>query len=166
MCDTFHLPLVNLFDQPGVVIGQAAEKAGTIRIATRALQAIAQSRVPWVAVILRRAFGVAGSAYGRQHDLNLRYAWPSARWGSLPIEGGIEAAYKREIEQAPDPAAFKKKLETHYEGLQSPFRTAERFGITDIIDPRDTRPILCDWVEQAYQVLPGQIGPKARTMRI
>ncbi|MGD8564323.1 MAG: carboxyl transferase domain-containing protein [Desulfarculaceae bacterium] len=166
MCDTFHLPMVNLFDQPGVVIGQAAEKAGTIRIATRALQAIAQSRVPWVAVILRRAFGVAGSAYGRQHDLNLRYAWPSARWGSLPIEGGIEAAYKREIEQAPDPAAFKKKLETHYEGLQSPFRTAERFGITDIIDPRDTRPILCDWVEQAYQVLPGQIGPKARTMRI
>jgi acetyl-CoA carboxylase carboxyltransferase component len=166
MCDTFHLPIVNLFDQPGVVVGQAAEKAGTIRIATRALQAIVQSSVPWVAVILRRAFGVAGSAYGRQQGLNLRYAWPSARWGSLPIEGGIEAAYKREIEAAEDPEALKKRLNEHYENLQSPFRTAERFGITDIIDPRDTRPILCDWVEQAYEVLPNQIGPKYRSMRV
>jgi acetyl-CoA carboxylase carboxyltransferase component len=166
MCDTFHLPIVNLFDQPGVVVGQMAEKAGTIRIATRALQAIAQSRVPWVAVILRRAFGVAGSAYGRQQSLNLRYAWPSARWGSLPIEGGIEAAYKREIEAAEDPEVLKKKLNEHYENLQSPFRTAERFGITDIIDPRDTRPVLCDWVEQAYEVLPVQIGPKFRSMRV
>jgi acetyl-CoA carboxylase carboxyltransferase component len=166
MCDTFHLPIVNLFDQPGVVVGQTAEKAGTIRIATRALQAIAQSRVPWVAVILRRAFGVAGSAYGRQQGLNLRYAWPSARWGSLPIEGGIEAAYKREIEAAENPEIFKKSLNAHYENLQSPFRTAERFGITDIIDPRDTRPILCDWVEQAYALLPSQTGPKYRSMRV
>ncbi|MBW1712621.1 MAG: propionyl-CoA carboxylase [Deltaproteobacteria bacterium] len=166
MCDTFHLPIVNLFDQPGVVIGQAAEKAGTIRIAARALQAIAQSRVPWAAVILRKAFGVAGSGYGRQQDLNLRYAWPSAQWGSLPIEGGIEAAYKRELSAAEDPEAFKKKLDEHYESLQSPFRTAERFGITDIIDPRETRPILCDWVEQAYDILPQQVGPKLRTMRV
>ncbi|MBW2348236.1 MAG: propionyl-CoA carboxylase [Deltaproteobacteria bacterium] len=96
MCDTFHLPIVNFVDQPGVIVGQAAEKADTIRSAVRALQAIAQSRVPWLAMILRRAFGVAGSYYGRQHDLNLRYAWPSGVWGSLPIEGGVEAAYKRE----------------------------------------------------------------------
>jgi len=166
LCDSFHLPLVNLFDQPGVVVGRAAEKAGTIRVATRALQAIAQSRVPWVAVILRRAFGVAGSAYGRQQGLNLRYAWPSARWGSLPLEGGVAAAHRREIASAQDPQAKTKELEERYDHLQSPFRTAERFGVTDIIDPRRTRPILCDWVEQAYEVLPGQVGLKHRLMRV
>ena len=165
LCDTFHLPVVHLFDQPGVVIGSAAEKAGTIRYATRALQTIAQSRVPWVAVILRRAFGVAGSAYGRQQDLNLRYAWPSATWGSLPIEGGIYAAYRRRIAEAEDPGAMIRELEARYNKLQSPFRTAERFGVTDIIDPRETRPILCDWVEQAYRRLPEQLGPTYRLMR-
>lgn len=166
LCDSFHLPVVNLFDQPGVVVGRAAEKAGTIRVATRALQAIAQSRVPWVAVILRRAFGVAGSAYGRQQDLNLRYAWPSARWGSLPLEGGVAAAHRREIASAQDPEAKTKELEARYAHLQSPFLTAERFGVTDIIDPRRTRPILCDWVAQAYEVLERQKGPRYRLMRV
>jgi len=166
LCDTFHLPVVSFTDQPGVFIGLAAEKEGTIRVAVRALQAIAQSRVPWVAMILRRAFGVAGSAYGRHDDLNLRYAWPSGMWGSLPIEGGVSAAYKREIETSEDPEARRKEIEAYYDRLQSPFRTAERFGVQDIIDPRDTRPILCDWVEQAYDILPQQLGPISRTMRV
>ncbi|MCP4626548.1 MAG: hypothetical protein GY850_24040 [bacterium] len=166
MCDTFHLPIVNFVDQRGVVVGLTAEKAGTIRLAVRALQAIAQSKVPWVAMILRRAFGVAGSYYGRHHDLNLRYAWPSGIWGSLPIEGGVYAAFKREIKASVDPEARQQELEAHYDQLQSPFRTAEKFGIHDIIDPRDTRPLLCDWVEQAYLVLPERLGPVYRMMRV
>lgn len=166
LCGTFHLPIVNFVDQPGVVVGLQAEKAGSIRVAVRALQSIAQSRVPWVAMILRRAFGVAGSSYGRHHDLNLCYAWPSGMWGSLPIEGGISAAYKRDIESSMDPEARRRELEESYEHLQSPFRTAERFGVHDIIDPRDTRPILCDWVEQAYEVLPRLLGPTSRMMRV
>jgi acetyl-CoA carboxylase carboxyltransferase component len=165
MCDSFHLPIANFVDQPGVVVGLPAERAGTIRVAVRALQAIAQSRVPWVAMILRRAFGVAGSYYGRHHDLNLRYAWPSGIWGSLPIEGGVYAAYKKEIQAARDPAARQQEIEAYYEQLQSPFRTAEKFGVHDIIDPRDTRVILCDWVEQAYQILPEQLGPVYRMLR-
>ncbi len=165
MCDSFHIPIVNFVDQPGVVVGLAAEKQGTIRKAARVLQAISQTRVPWVAIILRRAFGVAGSAYGRQHDLNLKYAWPSGYWGSIPIEGGVEAAYKAEIEKAADPEARRKELEAYFQHLVSPFRTAERFGVHDIIDPRDTRSILCDWVEMAYDVLPQQLGVVFRTMR-
>ncbi|MBW2208325.1 MAG: hypothetical protein JRG79_15570 [Deltaproteobacteria bacterium] len=132
----------------------------------RALQTIAQSRVPWVSMIVRKAFGVAGSAYGRQDDLNLRYAWPSAIWGSLPIEGGVSAAYRRDIEASEDPEARRRDLEQYYDNLQSPFRTAERFGVQDIIDPRETRPILCDWVEQAYNILPQQLGPTYRMMRV
>jgi len=166
LCDTFHLPVVHFVDQPGVVVGLQAEKAGTIRTAVRALQAIAQSRVPWVAMILRRAFGVAGSSYGRHHDLNLRYAWPSASWGSIPVEGGVEAAYRRDIAASEDPDARRNELEAYYDRFQSPFRTAERFGVQDIIDPRDTRPILCAWVEGAFRVLPEQLGPTYRMMRV
>jgi len=166
LCDSFHLPIVNFVDQPGVVVGTAAEKAGTIRLAVRALQTIDQSRVPWLAVIVRRSFGVAGASYGRQPDLNWRYAWPSGMWGSIPIEGGVDAAFKRQIEAAEDPEARRRELEEYYGRFQSPFRTAERFGVQDIIDPRDTRPLLCDWVEQAYQILPNQLGPTRRLMRV
>lgn len=165
LCDTFHIPIVSLFDQPGVMIGPDAEGQGTIRAALRAMAAIDQSRVPWCTVILRRAFGVAGAAHGRLGGINLRYAWPSASWGSIPLEGGIAAAFKRQIEAADDPDAMREALTEKYRGYTSPFRTAEQFGVNDIIDPRDTRPLLCDWITMARGQLDPLRGPSARTMR-
>jgi propionyl-CoA carboxylase beta chain len=103
--DAFHLPVVNFVDQPGFVIGVEAERAGTIRRGARALAAVYQARVPWVSILVRKVFGVAGAGHGNAQALNLRYAWPSGDWGSLPLEGGIEAAYRRELEAAADPAA-------------------------------------------------------------
>ena len=79
--------------------------------------------------------------------------------------GNLNATYSI-FESSKDPEARRQELEVYYDQLQSPFRTAERFGVQDIIDPRDTRPILCDWVEQAYQLLPEQLGPRYRTMRV
>ena len=95
---------------------------------------------------------MAGALHAPKYgeSLNLRFAWPSARWGSIPIEGGVMAAHKTEIEAAPDPAAKRMELETFYLNMTSPFRTAEKFGILDIIDPRETRAILCDWIEDAW----------------
>jgi len=165
LCDTFHIPIINFFDQPGVMIGEEAEQAGTIRAAMRALAAIEQSNTPWCSIIIRRAFGVAGAAHGRIGGINMRYAWPSALWGSIPIEGGVAAAYRRELADHPDPAARTEELENHFAQYASPFRTAERFGINDVIDPRDTRALLCDWIEDAYEQLPELVGPRARTMR-
>lgn len=165
LCDTFHIPIVSLFDQPGVMIGPNAESQGTIRAAMRAMAAIDQSRVPWCTVILRRAFGVAGAAHGRLGGINLRYAWPSASWGSIPLEGGIAAAFKRQIEAADDPDAMREALTEKYRGYTSPFRTAEQFGINDIIDPRETRPLLCDWIETAWGQLDQLRGLSPRTMR-
>jgi len=164
-CDTFHLPVVNFVDQPGFLIGSAAERAGTIRVGCRALAAVYQATVPWVSIILRRVFGVAGAGHGNAQGLNLRYAWPSGDWGSLPIEGGVQAAYRREIEASPDPAARRQEIEDTLNELRSPFRTAEAFGVEEIIDPRDTRPILCDWVPMAYEVVRTQLGPKRRGCR-
>tara|TARA_B100000408_G_C10282661_1_gene216697 strand:- start:416 stop:1117 length:702 start_codon:yes stop_codon:yes gene_type:complete len=165
LCDTFHIPVVNLVDNPGFLIGVQAEEEGTVRLGSRALMAIYQSTVPWVSVIIRRCYGVAGAGHGKTDGLNLRYAWPSADWGSLPIEGGVQAAYRRDIEAAEDADARRQELEDMLEQYRSPLRTAEAFGVEEVIDPRDTRPLLCDWVELAYEIIPTQLGPKARSPR-
>lgn len=170
LCDSFHLPIVHLVDQPGVMIGPEAERAGTLIAAARAGAAIEQASVPWVSVVLRRAYGVGGSMLGpwsgpHGTSLNHRFAWPSARWGSIPIEGGVAAAHKREIAEAPDPDARRAELEAYYEQLGSPFRTAEAFGVVDIIEPADTRPLLCRWVRDAVRLTHIQPAPKRRTLR-
>lgn len=164
--DTFHLPVINFVDQPGTFVGSAAEAKGTVRKGVRAAIAMEQVTVPWCTVFVRRAFGLAGAAYGPvANSINWRYAWPSAYWGSIPIVGGVEAAYKQEIARAPDPDERRAELIAEYEYLENPFRTAERFGIQDIIDPARTRPVLATWLERAYRLLPELVGPAARTMR-
>lgn len=170
LCDTFHLPIVNFVDQPGVMFGSEAEKAGTIGAAMSAVSAIEQSMVPWCAVILRRSFGVGGQMHGPQHGpdgyaLLHRFAWPTARWGSIPVEGGVAAAYKRELDEAEDPQQRQAELEEYYKNLSSPYRTAERFGVIDIIKPRETRALLRDWIRDAYAVTQGQTGIRTRTYR-
>src|SRR6202158_4272602 len=165
ICDTFHIPVVNFVDNPGFLIGSAAERAGTIRAGARALVAVYQASMPWISILIRRCYGVAGAGHGNAQALNLRYAWPSGDWGSLPIEGGVQAAYRREIEASQDPAARRSEIEEMLHRFRSPLRTAEAFGIEEIVDPRDTRPLLCEWVEAAYRMLPAELGPKARTCR-
>jgi acetyl-CoA carboxylase carboxyltransferase component len=171
LCDSFHLPIANLQDQPGVMSGLDAEREGTLLAALRANAAIEQSSVPWCAVVLRRCFGLAGamlSPYNGASGTAIlhRFAWPSARWGSIPIEGGVAAAHRQEIEAAEDPQLRRAELEAQYHALGSPLRTAERFGVVDVIEPAQTRPLLCDWAEDAYRRLAaGELGPKRRTMR-
>ena len=114
---------------------------------------------------MRKVYGVAGAAHGHAHGLNLRYAWPSGDWGSLPIEGGIEAAYRRELEAAADPAALRDEIEERLNAVRSPFRTAERFGVEEIIDPRDTRPLLCDWAERAHELVRLRAARRAQAPR-
>jgi len=157
---------VNLVDQPGVNVGLAAERRGSVRKAMRAYLAIAQASVPWCTVFVRRAFGVGGMTYAPLHRATMRYAWPSARWGSIPVEGGVEAAYRRDIEGAADPAARRDELMEDYRSLESPFRTAERFGVEDIVDPAETRQLLCEWAEDGHRQVPGLLGTVTRTMRV
>ncbi|MEX0873764.1 MAG: carboxyl transferase domain-containing protein [Actinomycetota bacterium] len=165
LAETFHLPVVHMVDQPGFVIGVEAEKAGTIRKGARALAAVYQASVPWVSIIVRKVFGVAGAAHGNAQRLNLRYAWPSGDWGSLPLEGGIEAAYRRVLEEPDDPVAKRQEILDSLESIRSPFRTAETFGIEEIIDPRDTRRLLREWVNEAYRIVPTLIGPRTHGIR-
>ena len=103
LAETFHLPVVYLMDCPGFMIGLEAEKAATIRHGVRAMAAVNQTTVPWCTIIVRNAFGVAGVVHQPADRFSMRYAWPSAYWGSLPLEGGIEAAYRADIDAADDP---------------------------------------------------------------
>ncbi len=162
----FHLPVVYFVDNPGVMIGLDAERAGTLRAGCRALSAVHEAQTPWASILVRRCFGVGGATHRNEHRHSLRLAWPSGTWGSLPLEGGIEAAYKRVIEAAEDPDAARAELMAKLQAVRSPFRTAETFRVEDIIDPAETRPILCRWVRTAYHRLAaGGPRPSGRTYR-
>ena len=159
LAETFHTPVVYLCDCPGFMIGLEAEKRATIRLGVRAMAAINQTTVPWCTIITRNVYGVAGAAHVPAGRFSTRYAWLSSSWGSLPLEGGVEAAYRAEIDAAEDKAAKMQEISDRLEALKSPFRSAEAFGIEAIIDPRETRPLLCEFARLAEPVrTPGKRG--------
>ena len=132
-----------------------------MRAGVRALTAVSQATVPWFSLIMRKAFGVAAGGHQNSSRFNFRYAWPSAQWGSLPIEGGLEVAYRSEIEAAEDPDQKRQEIEARVRSLTSPFRSAEAFVIEDIIDPAQTRARLEEFVRLSAkfrQPKPFQVG--------
>ena len=157
LCDQFRLPIVNFVDVPGFVIGTDAEQAGTIRRGARGLYAVVQASVPWVSILVRKVYGVAGAGHGDGSRLNLRFAWPSGNWGSLPMAAGLEAAYRRELEAAEDPEALRpRSARLEAVTLALPHGRA-LLGRGDH-RPRDTRPILCDWAERAHEIIQHELG--------
>ena len=149
LASTFHLPLIHLEDCPGFLIGKQSEEEATIRYGSTALAALGQANVPFCCIVIRKAFGVAGAANHKPGTHHLRAAWPSGDWGSLPIEGGIEVAYKAELSEVDDYDAHLAKIKDRLNKLRSPFRSAEFFEIEEIIDPRTTRSYLCRWAKLA-----------------
>ena len=104
--NTFNLPVLSFVDEPGFMIGPDSEKAGTIRHGTAAISALMQSIVPWASIIVRKVFGVAGAAHFAPDSYVL--SWPSAETGTLPVEGGVAIAFKKEIEESEDPELKEK----------------------------------------------------------
>lgn len=160
LCDTFHIPLIYLVDVPGFMVGTAAEAAATLREGMRTVHAGLQVTVPVMTVIIRKCYGMAGMGTNDKNGLDLKLAWPSAEWGSLPVEGGVAAAYRREIETAPDPKQKQAEIEQELLRYASPILTAEAFAVEDVIDPRDTRHYLCRFLEAAQGRLKINPGPK------
>ena len=162
LCDCFHIPLLFLVDVPGFMVGRDAEAAATLREGMRSVYVALQATVPMYTVVIRKCYGMAGMGATDKNGLDFKIAWPSAEWGSLPIEGGVAAAFRREIEQHPDPKAREAEIEAELRALASPFRTAEAFGVEDIIDPRETRRYLCRFISAAQGRLRTTLGPKAK----
>ncbi|MBS0548029.1 MAG: propionyl-CoA carboxylase [Proteobacteria bacterium] len=162
MCDCFHIPLVFLVDVPGFMVGRDAEAAATLREGMRAVYIGLQATVPVYTVVIRKCYGMAGMGTTEKNGLEFKIAWPSAEWGSLPIEGGVAAAFRREIAAAPDAKARERELEESLRAMASPFRTAEAFGVEEIVDPRETRPYLCRFIDAAQARIRTSLGPKAK----
>lgn len=165
LCNTFHLPLVYFCDEPGFMVGLEAEKQGIVRAGARMVLAQQETVMPWITIVTRQIYGVAGRCHVRPGNMFKRYAWPSGHWGSLHIQGGAVAAYRKEIEAAPDPDAKRDEIERGLKAMASPFRSAEAFDMEDIIDPRETRPLLCQFIERAQPVLKSQLGPPSAPYR-
>lgn len=163
MCNTFNLPVLSFVDEPGFMIGSASEQAATIRHGTAAIAAVMQSRVPWASVIVHKVFGVAGAAHFGPEGFVL--SWPSAATGALPVEGGVAVAFARQIAEAEDPEALRQELEEKLAAGQSPFPRAEGFSVHELIDPRETRPRLCEWLDWAAPRRETAKGPYLATMR-
>ncbi|MGE0487210.1 MAG: carboxyl transferase domain-containing protein [Gammaproteobacteria bacterium] len=164
LCDLFHLPIVSLVDNPGFAVGLEHEIAATIRRGGHWMIAFAQAEVPIFTVIMRRSFGVAGNNYATPRAAAaMRVAWPAADVGGIPPEGGIEAAYKRQLAEADDPAALRAELEARIESARGPVGPLNRFELEEMIDPRDTRHHVCEWIEQAWRVAtaPARLAPRA-----
>jgi acetyl-CoA carboxylase carboxyltransferase component len=149
-------------DLPGLMVGAESEADAILREGVRARYVGLQVSVPVFTVIVRKCYGVAGGGVIDRRGLNFKIAWPSAQWGSLPVEGGVKAAYRREIEAATDPAQREKEIEEELRQLASPMRTAEAFAVEDLIDPRETRPYLCQFVDALQGRLATQLGPKPK----
>jgi acetyl-CoA carboxylase carboxyltransferase component len=162
LCDTFHIPLVFFVDVPGFMVGLKAEQEATLREGMRAVYVAGQLSVPTLTLVIRKCYGMAGMATCNKNDIDLKLAWPSGEWGSLPIEGGVAAAFRREIEAADDSKARELEIEAELRAYASPFRTAEAFAVEEIIDPRETRPLLCEYIALAEGRLKIGLGPRAK----
>lgn len=162
--DVFNIPLLQFVDIPGYAVGTAAERAATMRHGITLATTYYSTTMPIFSVVVRRVYGVAGGVMLDCREPRMRVAWPSGVWGSLPLEGGIEVGHShelKEVEREGGKGAREKRyaeLEEEYRRLMNPVRTANHFGVEEIIDPAETRKVCCEWVEHVYgSLLPERI---------
>jgi acetyl-CoA carboxylase carboxyltransferase component len=150
LCDAFGIPLVFVQDVPGFMVGTKVEAAGIIRHGAKMLHAIANATVPKVTVVVRKAYGAGYYVMnGRAYEPDLIVAWPSAEISVMGAEGAVEIVMRRQVEEADDPAAMKAQLIGEYRKIIDVYRAASNFMIDDVIDPRETRPVVIRALEMA-----------------
>lgn len=152
----FGLPIVQILDMPGFSIGSQAEREGTMRAGVECIKAYYASSVPIFNIIIRKIYGIAGAFLVDNKLPHHRIAWPSGEWGSLPLEGGIEAAFANDLK-----VAYQKDGQDGYDRLYAdlyrefkmlsdPVRTAMSFGVEEIVRPGASRAIVGEWIELMY----------------
>lgn len=153
LCNRFHIPVAYLVDVPGFLVGPRAEESGVLKFGAMALRSIQRADIPVFTVQVRRSFGLGGVATGNANPLSLRLVWPSAAWGDMPIEGGVEAAFRAELEKTPveERAAMKAKLTERFAAQTSIWKALENFSAEEMIDPRETRRYLARLVKLYYR---------------
>jgi acetyl-CoA carboxylase carboxyltransferase component len=140
-CDAFNIPIVTFVDVPGFLPGVDQEYGGIIRHGAKLLYAYCEATVPRIQVITRKAYGGAYVVMNSKSiGADLAYAWPSAELAVMGPQGAVEIVYRRELQQAADPAARRAELVAEYtEKYANPYVAAERGFVDDVIDPAETR---------------------------
>ncbi|TMR04904.1 acyl-CoA carboxylase subunit beta [Actinomadura soli] len=143
-CDAFNIPLVSLVDVPGFLPGVDQEHGGIIRHGAKLLYAYCGATVPRISVVLRKAYGGAYIVMdSRSIGADLAFAWPTNEIAVMGAEGAADVIFRRQIAAADDPAAMRQqKIKEYRAELVHPYHAAECGLIDDVIDPRDTRPVL------------------------
>ena len=140
-CDAFNIPIVTFVDVPGFLPGVDQEYGGIIRHGAKLLYAYCEATVPRIQVITRKAYGGAYVVMNSKSiGADLAYAWPTAELAVMGPQGAVEIVYRRELQQAADPAARRTQLVAEYaEKYANPYLAAERGFVDDVIDPAETR---------------------------
>lgn len=157
LCDAFGLPVISLIDTPGYMVGPDAEATGLVRHASRLLVAGGALRVPLVAVILRRGYGLGAQAMsgGSLHEPLLTVAWPSAHLGPMGLEGAVRLALRKELEAIADEAEREQRvrdLTAAAEENAKALNSAVLFELDDVIDPAETRRVIAATLAAAAPV--------------
>jgi acetyl-CoA carboxylase carboxyltransferase component len=147
LCDSFGLPLISLVDTPGIMVGPKAEATGLVRHASRLLLAGAALRVPLIAVVLRRAYGLGAQAMtgGSLHEPLLTVAWPGAHLGPMGLEGAVRLALRKELDAIDDEQEREQRVRELTAAAQENARAlnaASLFELDDVIDPAETRAVI------------------------
>jgi acetyl-CoA carboxylase carboxyltransferase component len=150
LCDAFGIPLLFLVDVPGFMVGTKVEAAGIIRHGAKMLHAVAAATVPKITVVVRKAYGAGYYVMcGRAYEPDLIVAWPTAEISVMGAEGAVEIVFRRQVEEAEDPAARRAELVAAYQQLIDVYRAAGNDMVDDVIDPRETRPTVIRALEMA-----------------
>jgi acetyl-CoA carboxylase carboxyltransferase component len=147
LADAHGLPLVSLVDTPGFMVGPEIETRAQVRHVSRMFVAAAHLRVPFLAVVLRKGYGLGAMAMtgGGFHATVATAAWPSGEFGAMGLEGAVRLGYRKELAAEPEGAAreamFERLLAEQFAN-GSALRMAETLEIDAVIDPAATR----DWL--------------------
>jgi acetyl-CoA carboxylase carboxyltransferase component len=148
LCNAFSIPLVYLMDVPGFMVGTRVEAAGIIRHGAKMLYATANATVPKITVVLRKAYGAGYYVMcGRAYEPDLIVAWPSAEISVMGAEGAVEIIFRRQLQEAEDPAARRQQLIDEFRKMIDVYTAAGNAMIDDVIDPRETRATICRGLE-------------------
>jgi acetyl-CoA carboxylase carboxyltransferase component len=150
LCDAYGIPLLFLQDVPGFMVGTKVERAGIIRHGAKMLYAVSRATVPKVTVVVRKAYGAGYYVMcGRAYEPDLIVAWPSAEISVMGPEGAVNIIFRKQIEAAEDPDATRAEMIEGIRRTIDPYIAAGNAMVDDIIDPRETRPVVCRALEMA-----------------
>jgi len=144
LCDAHGLPIVSLVDTPGFMVGPEIETRGQVRHVSRMFVVAAQLKVPVVAVVLRKAYGLGAMAMaaGGMHAPLATAAWPSGEFGAMGLEGAVELGFRKELDAAPpgtERDALRERLVEAQYAKGKALHMAATLEIDAVIDPAETR---------------------------